>query len=192
MALSKRLRFEILRRDNHTCRYCGASAPDVHLTVDHVLPVALGGADDPTNLVAACKDCNAGKSSSNPDRPLVDQVSDDAIRWAKAIEVAAIAAMVRQDEQREFVDDFDTGWSRWGFGDPRQAIPREAGWRTSIRNFCVRGMSMSMLMDAVDIAMDNQRVPVDDKWRYFMGVCWKKLTAMEEDAHEIIEQGWLQ
>ena len=28
MAVSKRLRYEILRRDNHTCRYCGASAPD--------------------------------------------------------------------------------------------------------------------------------------------------------------------
>ena len=56
MAVSKRTRFEVLRRDNHTCRYCGQSAPDVKLTVDHVLPVALGGHDDPTNLVAACKD----------------------------------------------------------------------------------------------------------------------------------------
>lgn len=36
MAVSKRLRYEILRRGNHTCRYCGASAPDVPLRVDHV------------------------------------------------------------------------------------------------------------------------------------------------------------
>lgn len=39
MAVSKRTRFEVLRRDDHTCRYCGQSAPDVKLTVDHVLPV---------------------------------------------------------------------------------------------------------------------------------------------------------
>lgn len=26
MSVSKRLRFEILRRDNHACRYCGATA----------------------------------------------------------------------------------------------------------------------------------------------------------------------
>lgn len=58
MTVSKRIRFEVLRRDNYTCRYCGGSAPDVKLTVDHVMPVALG---DPTNLVTACKDCNAGK-----------------------------------------------------------------------------------------------------------------------------------
>lgn len=54
MAVSKRTRYEVLRRDNHTCRYCGGSAPDVRLTVDHVLPVTLGGSDDPSNLVAAC------------------------------------------------------------------------------------------------------------------------------------------
>lgn len=63
MTVSKRLRFEILRRDNHACRYCGGVAPDATITVDHVVPVALGGSDDPSNLVAACKDCNAGKSS---------------------------------------------------------------------------------------------------------------------------------
>ena len=58
MPLTKRIRFEILKRDNHTCRYCGASAPEATLTVDHVLPLALGGTDQPNNLVAACKDCN--------------------------------------------------------------------------------------------------------------------------------------
>ncbi|AWN05089.1 HNH endonuclease [Gordonia phage Easley] len=45
MAVSKRLRYEILRRDNHTCRYCGATAPDVPLTVDHVVPVSQLHAD---------------------------------------------------------------------------------------------------------------------------------------------------
>jgi 5-methylcytosine-specific restriction endonuclease McrA len=39
MAVSKRTRYEVLRRDNHACRYCGGIAPDVILTVDHVTPV---------------------------------------------------------------------------------------------------------------------------------------------------------
>ena len=42
MSVSRRLRFEILRRDNYTCCYCGAKSPDVTLAVDHVLPVTLG------------------------------------------------------------------------------------------------------------------------------------------------------
>jgi 5-methylcytosine-specific restriction endonuclease McrA len=29
--VSRRLRLEVLRRDGHTCRYCGAQAPDVKL-----------------------------------------------------------------------------------------------------------------------------------------------------------------
>ena len=57
--------------DNHSCRYCGQCAPDVRLTVDHVVPKALGGTDAPSNLVAACIDCNVGKASSSPDAALV-------------------------------------------------------------------------------------------------------------------------
>jgi 5-methylcytosine-specific restriction endonuclease McrA len=51
MAITKRLRFEILRRDDFACRYCGGKAPDIELTVDHVTPKALGGTDEPTNNV---------------------------------------------------------------------------------------------------------------------------------------------
>jgi hypothetical protein len=63
MAISKRRRFEILRRDGFTCRYCGRSAPDVVLQIDHVTPRALGGSDHPSNLAAACEDCNQGKAA---------------------------------------------------------------------------------------------------------------------------------
>lgn len=77
MAVSRRLRFEILRRDGHTCRYCGAKAPEAALTVDHVIPVALGGGDEPNNLVAACSDCNSGKSSVPADAAVVEDVDED-------------------------------------------------------------------------------------------------------------------
>lgn len=60
--LPNRLRFDILARDNFTCRYCGRSAPDVALNVDHVFPVAKGGTNDPDNLVTACFECNNGKA----------------------------------------------------------------------------------------------------------------------------------
>src|SRR5690349_2887498 len=89
MAVSKRTRYEVLRRDNHACCYCGQMAPDVKLTVDHVVPVSLGGSDKPDNLVAACKDCNAGKASTSPTEELVAQVGEDDIRWAAAIQRAA-------------------------------------------------------------------------------------------------------
>lgn len=67
MAVSRRLRFEVLRRDGHACRYCGRTAPEVQLTIDHVMPVALGGHDDLANLAAACSECNSGKGSTSLD-----------------------------------------------------------------------------------------------------------------------------
>lgn len=61
LPISKRTRFEVLKRDNFTCRYCGARAPDVVLEIDHVKPVAGGGCGCLSNLVTACHACNRGK-----------------------------------------------------------------------------------------------------------------------------------
>lgn len=61
--ISKRVRFEVFKRDSFKCQYCGKSAPDVLLRVDHIHPVSKGGADELLNLITACFDCNAGKSN---------------------------------------------------------------------------------------------------------------------------------
>lgn len=88
MSVSKRLRFEIFRRDHHACRYCGATASDTKLTIDHVVPTALGGTDEPSNLVTACKDCNAGKTSSVPNTWHLADVSTDGLQAAHLPEVS--------------------------------------------------------------------------------------------------------
>lgn len=59
--MNARQRFDVLARDSFKCRYCGRAAPEVVLHVDHVIPLALGGADSEANLVTACFDCNEGK-----------------------------------------------------------------------------------------------------------------------------------
>lgn len=61
--ISKRLRFDVFKRDAFTCQYCGKKAPDVILEVDHVEPISKGGKTDMFNLVTSCKDCNRGKSN---------------------------------------------------------------------------------------------------------------------------------
>lgn len=60
--MGKRLRFEIMKRDGFRCRYCGATPDQSLLHVDHVIPVAGGGTNDPVNLVTACQPCNSGKA----------------------------------------------------------------------------------------------------------------------------------
>jgi hypothetical protein len=61
-AISKSLRFEVLKRDSFKCQYCGRSAPEALLQIDHIEPVSKGGGSDITNLITACGDCNSGKS----------------------------------------------------------------------------------------------------------------------------------
>jgi 5-methylcytosine-specific restriction endonuclease McrA len=59
--LPYKLRFEIFKRDNFTCRYCGRKPPEVILKCDHIIPVASGGTDHPSNLITSCEPCNGGK-----------------------------------------------------------------------------------------------------------------------------------
>lgn len=59
--ISRRVRFLVLQRDNFTCQYCGARAPEKELEVDHAHPVSRGGLSDLNNLVTACFTCNRGK-----------------------------------------------------------------------------------------------------------------------------------
>lgn len=63
IAIPKKIRFEILKRDKFTCQYCGAQAPTTLLHLDHIDPVANGGGNEITNLITACQPCNAGKSN---------------------------------------------------------------------------------------------------------------------------------
>lgn len=72
MAITKRLRFEIFRRDGFACRYCGAK--DRPLEPDHVIPKALGGSDLPENLLTACVDCNEGKGSTLLNGPTLPDI----------------------------------------------------------------------------------------------------------------------
>ena len=51
-------RREVLRRDNHTCQYCGSSK---RLTIDHVIPRSRGGQHSWNNVVTACERCNSRK-----------------------------------------------------------------------------------------------------------------------------------
>lgn len=71
IAIGKKQRFEVFKRDSFTCQYCGSKAPDVVLHVDHINPVSKGGENEIINLITSCVSCNLGKS----DRLLTDKTS---------------------------------------------------------------------------------------------------------------------
>lgn len=83
LAIGAKLRFYILNRDAYTCAYCGRTAKETELHVDHIISqkewrerfgdlitprmingVELTGVNDERNLCAACSTCNLGKSDT--------------------------------------------------------------------------------------------------------------------------------
>jgi 5-methylcytosine-specific restriction endonuclease McrA len=57
----KQMRKAILKRDDHTCQYCGQPGNQI----DHIIPISKGGEDIETNMVVACSTCNASKKNQD-------------------------------------------------------------------------------------------------------------------------------
>jgi len=182
MAVSRRARFEVLRRDEHTCQYCGCRAPDVQLQVDHVVPVALGGTDNPSNLVAACRDCNSGKTSIQPDSPLVKKVSAASAVYALTMVDKFTRIKARLESEDEYLGAFADVWSGWGIGsgEERTLVPLPLDHRNALRRWHSMGVPVELVTYAVDVAMRATTVETDNKFRYAAGVVWRTLEA--EDA----------
>lgn len=177
MAVSKRTRFEVLRRDAYTCRYCRST--DNPLTVDHVTPVSLGGSDEPSNLVAACRDCNSGKASSSPDADTVSKVEEDAVRWAAAMRQAAMV-------MAEQVDDRDAYWGEFLNAWPSHRYMSNNMESTVLRFFDL-GLPVNVMAEAARAAGANRGVW--DREAYFAAICWKRVKAMQEIAEGIVRAG---
>ena len=93
--VSKRMRFEVFKRDMFTCQYCGKKSPDVVLNADHINPVSKGGKNTITNLITACEDCNSGKSNI--------ELSDDA---AIRKQMNQMQKLAERDEQISMMVDW--------------------------------------------------------------------------------------
>lgn len=60
-AMARRIRPLIFARDGHACVLCGSI---YKLEVDHLVPLALEGTNDLSNLRTLCKPCNRRKGAS--------------------------------------------------------------------------------------------------------------------------------
>ncbi|MDE7425367.1 MAG: HNH endonuclease [Lachnospiraceae bacterium] len=117
--ISNKLRFEVFKRDNFTCQYCGRMAPDVILQVDHINPVSKGGTNDILNLVTSCFECNNGKGARklNENQELKKQQErlkelnekraqlEMLIEWKKELEKLELDQVKRIEELFTNVED---------------------------------------------------------------------------------------
>lgn len=57
----------IYNKADGRCQLCGRKIAYIEMTLDHVVPFAMGGADEVENLACTCKSCNQFKGSILPD-----------------------------------------------------------------------------------------------------------------------------
>jgi hypothetical protein len=53
-------------RDGCKCMYCGATMGKAQLTIDHFVPLEMGGKNDTSNYLSACRKCNKDKGGMDP------------------------------------------------------------------------------------------------------------------------------
>ena len=113
-ATSKRLRFEVFKRDAFTCQYCGAQPPEIVLVCDHIDPVKLGGLTTIDNLVTSCEACNQGKAA-NPLGAIAKRPDADLLFLEMQQEIVELkrfqkAESERNDLLRQVADSLQDAW----------------------------------------------------------------------------------
>lgn len=177
--LSKRTRFEVFKRDGFRCTYCGKRPPEVVLVIDHVVPVAEGGGDEPENLTTACYACNAGKGAV----PLGDVLpSLDELGVLEALqEVAERRLLLKQqaasvDRRRQELDAVIEQVRGWWVDETDRPDAFEAA---SVKTFLQQGLSLDEIEQGIRAAArkvsEKHWIRDEYLWRYFCGACWRML-----------------
>lgn len=167
-AISKKTRFEVFKRDNFTCQYCGKTPPDVMLEIDHLKPVSKNGSDNINNLITACFDCNRGKSNIEINRiPNSLQENYEILheRQEQLKEYQKIIAAIERNYVKN-IERVNTIFNDW-FAD--QGLTDKFK-RTTVKLF-LKKLPHNKVFDAMDIACSKIHKP-DQAIKYFCGICW--------------------
>lgn len=74
--ISKAERRQVYEKYDGHCAYCGKKIKYNDMQVDHKIPLRLGGADDMSNYMPACRSCNHYKRGNSLEgfRKLVEDI----------------------------------------------------------------------------------------------------------------------
>lgn len=149
-AIKKSVRFEVFKRDNFTCQYCGGKAPDVVLHVDHISPVAGGGDNDIMNLITSCEPCNLGKGAKPLDdnsvivkqRAQLEELNERREQLEMMLQWREGMASL-DDRQVDAIDEMLVAASGGGLSDSGRVLMK--GW--------LKRFTLAEILDALEAAI---------------------------------------
>lgn len=175
MAISKKLRFDIFKRDGFKCQYCGSVPPIVVLEVDHIIPVSKKGTDEVDNLITSCFDCNRGKS--NRELSMMPQTTIEKTEQLKEKEeqyqeYRKILAKIKKREMAE-IDSIDEIYSsyfpEWCLNDRF----KNGSLRTFLKILGFVRVEQAMHTACTRMYDDSKAI------KYFCGICWNRIKDPE-------------
>jgi hypothetical protein len=183
-SISKKVRFEVFKRDKFTCQYCGKSAPDVVLEVDHIKPVSKGGNNSMLNLVTACFECNRGKTNT--------ELTDDTVVKKQAKQLEELAERREQlnmllewragltdieDDCVQAVIDIFLTRTDWGVSEHgKKAIKK---W--------LKEFSLNEVLEATEISIDTYYAGTEESWdkafNKVSGICYTRRKQANDNRY---------
>lgn len=184
MAITKKLRFEVFKRDGFICAYCGKSPPEVTLEVDHIYPKAKGGKDDINNYITACFDCNRGKKDIPLNRIPNKLIDNLEVLKEKEDQIKEYRKFIQKIERRTRKDIEDVAHVY------RENYPghdlSDKFKNVSVKKFLQllpKDEVIDSLWKAVSLIDNDSERAV----KYFCGICWRKIKGETNEAKIINE-----
>lgn len=174
--MTKKVRFEVFKRDKFICQYCGKHPPDITLEIDHIIPKSKKGTDSLENLITSCFDCNRGKSNrllKDLPKSLETKYKELKEREIQYKEYRKLLNKIDRSIQKD-IDYIDSiyidSFSDWALSDSFKQV--------SVKRF-IKDLGVNEVRDSMYLAISKINNK-DESIRYFCGICWSKIRQKEE------------
>jgi len=172
MAIGKKIRFEVFKRDSFRCGYCGGTPPKTILEIDHINPKKHNGTDDINNLITSCFDCNRGKGSvrlTSIPNTLQENIEIIKERESQFNEYEKELRKIRRKENlkiEKICEIYSSYYPQWTLSDKFK--------ESSLRSF-LKQLDFDSVKEAMFIACSRPKLNDTNSINYFCGICWKRI-----------------
>jgi hypothetical protein len=169
--ISKKLRFEVFKRDAFKCHYCGNHPPTVILEVDHITPVSKGGTNNIDNLTTACFGCNRGKSDTELNVLPQTTLSKIELLQEQEDQYNEYQKLLKRIERRieQEADNIDFIFGEYWEDCHLSKTFKEGSLKVFIRKLGFTEVSTAMHKACSRVHRVNACI------KYFCGICWGKI-----------------
>jgi len=173
--ISRKMRFDVFKRDGFKCMYCGKVPPNAILEADHITPVCKGGKNRMDNLVTACFECNRGKGGVELS-VVPESLAEKAARIKESeSQLKAFRKVI--DRQRKRIEQDAWTVIHSLYGSTTDSIAKTTF--STVMKF-IGKLPYESVLYAADTASVKFPWNESRRLKYFCGICWNMIKGDQE------------